>query len=175
MKGYCGANCDECELYNKKCKGCIETKGCPFGKKCWIADYIEIGGMDNFESFKKELINEFNSLQIEGMPTIKELYTLHGSYVNLEYKLPNGKNVKLLNDKNKIVFGKLYENVEVLAVKDDAGNTGYALIGSGTGRLLEGSWSREVTKNPSEVEDDYKENKTTNVTDKNTTKKNSTK
>ena len=52
-------------------------------------------------------------------------------------------------------------------LKDDAGNTGYALIGSGTGRLLEGSWSKEVTKDPDEVEDDYKENTTapSNITE----------
>lgn len=106
MKSVCGANCEECELYNKECYGC--KNGCPFGKKCWIADYIEIGGMDNFESFKKEIIKEFNSLEIEGMPEIKELYTLHGSYVNLEYKLPNGKNVKLLND-NEAYLGNQVE------------------------------------------------------------------
>ena len=106
MKSICSANCEECELYNKECHGC--KNGCPFGKKCWIADYIEIGGMDNFESFKKELIKEFNSLKIEGMPEIKELYTLHGSYVNLEYKLSNGKNVKLLND-NEAYLGNQVE------------------------------------------------------------------
>ena len=56
MKGICGANCDECELYNKKCKGCIETKGCPFGKKCWIANYIEVGDTKKFEEFKKQIM-----------------------------------------------------------------------------------------------------------------------
>lgn len=52
-------------------------------------------------------------------------------------------------------------------LKDNAGNTGYALIGSGTGRLLEGSWSQQVTKDPDEVEDAYKENKTStsNITE----------
>ena len=35
MKAYCGSNCNECILWNQKqCMGCIETKGCPFGKKC---------------------------------------------------------------------------------------------------------------------------------------------
>ena len=99
MKSICGANCDDCSLYlNHKCKGCKESKGSPFGKKCFIANYIEVGGKDNFNLFKKELINEFNSLNIDGMPKIKELYQLNGSYINLEYTLPNGKKVKLLND-----------------------------------------------------------------------------
>lgn len=99
MKGICGADCNECELYkNKKCVGCEVTKGCPFGKKCWIAKYIEVGEKDNFEIFKKNLIEEFNSLNIEGLPKIKDLYPLHGSFVNLEYRLPNGEKVKFLQD-----------------------------------------------------------------------------
>ena len=106
MESICGANCEECELYNKKCKGC--NNGCPFGKKCWIAKYIEIGGKDSFESLKKELINEFNSLNIDGMPKIEELYSLHGDYVNMEYPIPSGEKVKLLND-SEIYLGNQVE------------------------------------------------------------------
>ena len=41
MIAICGANCEECLLFKeRKCKGCKETNGCPFGKKCWIAKYI---------------------------------------------------------------------------------------------------------------------------------------
>ena len=99
MKAICGANCEECELYkNNNCEGCINTNGCPFGKKCWIAKYIEIGGNNEFNTMKKQLINEFNSLNIDGMPRINDLYPLYGSFVNLEYPLPNGKKVKILND-----------------------------------------------------------------------------
>ena len=83
MKAICGANCDECELLNNKCKGCINTNGCPFGKKCWIAKYISVGGKENF---------------IEGMSKIDDLSPLTGSYVNLAYTLPYGKKEKLLND-----------------------------------------------------------------------------
>ena len=98
MEAVCGANCNECELFkNSKCKGCKKTNGCPFGKKCWIANYIELEE-NNFNEFKKQLIKEFNSLNIDGMPTINELYPLRGSFVNLEYPLPNGKNIKFLND-----------------------------------------------------------------------------
>jgi len=109
MKSICGANCDECGLYqNNKCQGCVETKGCPFGKKCWIAKYIEVGDMSSFEQFKKEIITEFNNLNIDGMPEIKELNPLHGEYVNLEYPLPNGTKVKLLND-NEAYLGNQVE------------------------------------------------------------------
>ena len=87
MESICGANCSECELFkNSKCKGCKETNCCPFGKKCWIAKYIEIGGKDSFEAIKKELINEFNSLNIEGMPKLEELYPLHNNPEIIIYK-----------------------------------------------------------------------------------------
>ena len=99
MDGVCGANCNDCELMkNNNCKGCKKTNGCPFGKKCWIAKYIELGGKDNFEILKKQLINEINSLNIDGMSSINELYPLHGTFVNLEYILPNGEKVKFLSD-----------------------------------------------------------------------------
>ena len=99
MKSICGANCKECDIYkSKKCQGCSKTKGCPFGKKCWIASYIEIGGTSSFNELKKEIIEDFNNLTIDGMPKIEELYPLNGIFVNLEYKLPNGIKVKFLHD-----------------------------------------------------------------------------
>ena len=99
MNGICVANCQECELLkSKQCEGCTQTNGCPFGKKCWIARYIESGGEASFQSFEKELIDEINALGIEGMPTIDTLYPLHGDYVNLEYPMPNGEKGKLLKD-----------------------------------------------------------------------------
>ena len=109
MKAVCGSNCDECELSkSNKCEGCINTNGCPFGKKCWIAKYIEVGGKENYQVLKKELINEFNSLNIDGMPKIKDLYPLHGEYVNMEYPFPNGERIKLLND-NEVYLGNQVE------------------------------------------------------------------
>ena len=116
MKAVCGANCEECELLkSSKCKGSKNTNGCPFGKKCWIAEYIEIGSKDSFTDLKKELINEFNSLDIDGMPKIEELYPLHGEFVNMEYPLPNGKHIKLLND-NEAYLGN---QLECLFNKED--------------------------------------------------------
>ena len=53
---------------------------------------------EKFDEFKKQIINEFNSLQIEGMPKVESLNALFGKYINLEYRLPNGDKVKFLND-----------------------------------------------------------------------------
>ena len=60
--------------------------------------YRELGGEEKFDEFRQQLIAEFNALHIEGMPEVKELNTLVGGYVNLEYSLPNGKTVKFLDD-----------------------------------------------------------------------------
>lgn len=103
MKTYCGANCDKCG-FKEKCKGCVETNGSPFGGKCIAAEYIKAGGIENYTTFKKQLIDEFNTLGIDGMPEITQLHELAGFYVNLEYPLPNGEKVKLLRD-NDIYLG----------------------------------------------------------------------
>ena len=55
-------------------------------------------GADKFEEFKKNLIKEINALHIDGMPEIESLNALVGGYINLEYRLPNGKLVKFLDD-----------------------------------------------------------------------------
>ena len=60
--------------------------------------YASLGGEEKFEEFKKLLMEEINALHIEGMPEVTELNALAGSFVNLEYTLPNGMNVKFLND-----------------------------------------------------------------------------
>ena len=110
MDSICGANCNDC-CYgkNNNCKGCKETKGCPFGKQCFIAHYILVGGKENYELFKKQLIDEINSLNIVGMPKINDLRPLNGSFVNLNYPMPNGENVKLLYD-NDIYLGNQVES-----------------------------------------------------------------
>ena len=51
-----------------------------------------------FERFKKQLIDEFNALEIEGMPKVEKLNALVGAYVNIAYPMPNGSLVKLLDD-----------------------------------------------------------------------------
>ena len=110
MKGsICGANCAECPS-KEICPGCAETNGCPFGKQCFVAKYILTGGMEQYQAFKKGLIEEINGLHIDGMETIAELYPLVGSFVNLEYTLPSGKAVKFLDDR-EIYLGAQAKNM----------------------------------------------------------------
>ncbi|MBQ1235613.1 MAG: helix-turn-helix domain-containing protein, partial [Oscillospiraceae bacterium] len=60
--------------------------------------YTNLDGAEKFETFKKQLVDEINALNIEGMPKVEKLNALVGAYVNLEYRLPNGKTVKFLDD-----------------------------------------------------------------------------
>ena len=60
--------------------------------------YSELGGEAEFDTFKKKLISEFNALGIEGLPKVESLNVLSGSFVNLEYTLPNGTVIKFLDD-----------------------------------------------------------------------------
>lgn len=108
-KSICGADCNNCGYgKNNGCRGCAESNGCPFGKKCFIAQYIKMGGVDSYNLFKEKLIEEFNSLNIPGMPEINELFPLNGTFVNLAYPMPSGNAVKLLDDK-QIYLGNQVE------------------------------------------------------------------
>ena len=60
--------------------------------------YTNLAGAAKFEAFKQHLMDEINALHIEGMPKVEKLNALVGGYVNLEYRLPNGKLVKFLDD-----------------------------------------------------------------------------
>jgi len=60
--------------------------------------YQELGGEDGFDRFKAQLLDEFNALQIPGLPKIEKLYVLSGSFINLEYMLPNGVKIKFLDN-----------------------------------------------------------------------------
>ncbi len=110
MKSICGADCDNCG-YGKSngCRGCVNTKGCPFGKQCFVAKYILTGGKENYELFKNQLIEEINEITIPGMPKIKELAPLNGSFVNLSYVLPNGKSTDFLEN-DEIYLGTQVES-----------------------------------------------------------------
>jgi len=70
--------------------------------------YIKIGGIEKFDEFKKQLIDEFNVLLgIEGLPKVENLNVLSGSFINLEYRLPNGNKIKFLNDKASYLGSQL--------------------------------------------------------------------
>ena len=60
--------------------------------------YKNLDGAEKFEEFKLKLIEEINALNIEGMPKVEKLNALVGGYINMEYRLPNGKLVKFLDD-----------------------------------------------------------------------------
>ncbi len=116
----CGANCAECPS-KEVCPGCAETKGCPFGKQCYVAKYILTGGMENWLAFKKGLMAEINGLNIDGMETVTELYPLVGSFVNLEYPIPGGT-VKFLKD------DEVYLGAQVKNLFDESGKSCFGVI-----------------------------------------------
>ena len=60
--------------------------------------YKNLAGAEEFDQFKKQLMEEINALYIEGMPKVESLNALVGGYINLEYRLPNGQMVKFLDD-----------------------------------------------------------------------------
>ena len=69
--------------------------------------YEELSDDGEFEEFKKQLIDEINALHVDGMPKVEKLNALVGQYVNLPYRLPNGMEVKFLNDKTTYLGNQL--------------------------------------------------------------------
>ena len=69
--------------------------------------YENLADGGEFEAFKQKLIGEFNDLHIEGMPRVEKLNALVGAYINMEYTLPNGQRVKLLDDNATYLGGQL--------------------------------------------------------------------
>ena len=53
------------------------------------------------------MIEEINELHVEGMPKVESLNALVGRFVNLEYRLPNGKQVKFLDDQTTYLGNQL--------------------------------------------------------------------
>jgi hypothetical protein len=50
-----------------------------------------------YQQFKQKLLGEINALlAAQGIGAIDGLFELVGEYVNLEYPMPSGENVKLL-------------------------------------------------------------------------------
>ena len=60
--------------------------------------YENLGGAEAFAQYKQTLMDEFNDQHIDGMPKVEKLNALVGKYINLAYRLPNGKTVKFLDD-----------------------------------------------------------------------------
>ena len=100
----CGMPIDESNVSHEK-DGTHNEKYCGwcyadgnFTMDFW-KQYCNLGGKEMFEEFKQKIIFEINTLlHIEGLPKVENLNVLPGSFVNLEYRLPNGEMVKFLND-----------------------------------------------------------------------------
>ncbi len=100
MKSICGIDCTKCEALHE-CNGCKE--GRPFGEECIVASCCQ-KGQNGLSEFKKKLITAFNELGIQDMEKVTDLNALKGSFINLEYTMPNGQVIKFWND-NKIYLG----------------------------------------------------------------------
>lgn len=101
-RSLCGVDCSKCEM-NGACNGCAKTAGKPFGAECVVAKCLSCG-KEALVDLKKDLISAFNSLNISDMEEVKDLYALKGSFINIEYQLPNGQHVKFWDD-NRIYLG----------------------------------------------------------------------
>ena len=101
----CGLPLEDSDI-SKEVDGVFNEEYC---KWCYVdgdftldfwKQYVGVGGKEKFEEFKQQLIKEFNTLlHVEGLPEVKDLNVLSGSFINLEYRLPNGEVVKFLDDK----------------------------------------------------------------------------
>lgn len=102
-KSYCGIKCNACQL-NTQCCGCIESEGRPFGGTCIVAECCkncdDKDRKKKIKALKESVITEINALNIPGMPEVKELYYLKGSFVNLEFTLDDGQKKKFWDDNN---------------------------------------------------------------------------
>ena len=100
----CGAKCGDCPKKDT-CRGCAATGGRPFGGTCVAAEYIKIGGQEQYAAFKETLLTEVNALlKANDIPEADALYELPGAFVNLAYPLPGGKAAKFLDD-TKVYLG----------------------------------------------------------------------
>lgn len=101
-KSMCGIDCTKCEL-SSTCNGCAKTQGKPFGADCMVALCLK-EGENAFCKLKENLIAAFNALGIQDMEEVTELNALKGSFINIEYTLPNGQMLKFWDD-NRIYLG----------------------------------------------------------------------
>jgi len=100
----CGMPLEDCTT-GKEADGTFNEEYC---KWCYVDGdytldawkrYVDLGGKERFEEFKAQLVEEFNTLlHIEGLPKVEDLHVLPGSYVNLEYRLPNGSVATFLDN-----------------------------------------------------------------------------
>lgn len=111
----CGSPIDDTSISRERdgrfneeyCKWCYS--GGKYTLDVWRR-YAELGGKEMLDEFKKQIINEFNTfMRVEGLPMVESLNVLPGAFVNLEYTMPNGEKVKLLDD-NAAYLGNQLES-----------------------------------------------------------------
>lgn len=105
-KSICGIDCDACFMKDK-CRGCVETLGCPFGKEC-VCAYALRSDPDGLMKLKADLLTELHSLGIPELSEVADLNALKGSFINLSFLLPGGDVVRFFDD-DKIYLGTQVE------------------------------------------------------------------
>ena len=106
----------------------MATCGRPFGGTCIAAEYIKLSGREKYAEFKSGLLAEVNALLREnGIPEADGLFELAGAFVNLEYPIPSGKAVKMLDD-TKIYLGCQIELADMGICCGAVADTGFILI-----------------------------------------------
>ncbi|MDD2955342.1 MAG: DUF3795 domain-containing protein [Oscillospiraceae bacterium] len=109
LETICGADCGECP-FREACGGCVRTGGRPFGEACIVAECCKEKNQERCAAcggacaLRKQLLEEMSALDIPDLPEITRLYSLRGAFVNLEYPLPDGRRIKLLED-DKVYLG----------------------------------------------------------------------
>ena len=98
------------------CQWCSEDQARSYMKQMlptldYWKRYEDLSDGGQFEAFKKQLIEEINALNIEGMPKVEALNALVGKFVNLEYCLPNGTKVKFLDDQTTYLGNQLESEI----------------------------------------------------------------
>ena len=91
-------------------------------------NHTNLEGAEAFEAFKKQLIEEINALHIDGMPKLEKLNALVGGYINMEYRLPNGKPVKFLDDSATYLGNQLESESEKGRCFGIAANADFILV-----------------------------------------------
>lgn len=123
---FCGNNCcKECGKFNE-CGGCDAVNGHPFGGDCVAQQCVEVGGVTALENLKNNLIDDINSLKIEGLQ-VDKLHFLNGFFVNLEYCLPNNTKAKFLND-NDVYLGTQIQKQNSDKCYGVVGNQNFILV-----------------------------------------------
>lgn len=109
-------------------KGARRLAGIHSAADVSLQKYIKTGGRAAYDEFKNKLLGEINGLlNGEGLPLVDRLNELSGALVNLEYPIPSGGTVKLLDDKN-IYLGTQIEFADMGVCYGVIADMGFILV-----------------------------------------------